>query len=197
MSRAVGLRRRALVLLVAVAVVPAAAAAKPPQEPLPIELGGPFSLVDQDGKRRTAEDFRGTHMLIFFGYAGCKGMCPLGLNHMAAAVDALGSLSRRIQPVFISVDPARDTPATLRRHVRKIHPRLVGLTGTPDEVRAVMRAYRVEAKVIGRFADGDPILSHGTFVYLVGPDGRFITLFPPIMEAAAMAAAIRRYLPVP
>jgi protein SCO1/2 len=193
----VGLRRRALVLLVAVAVVPAAAAAKPPQEPLPIELGGPFSLVDQDGKRRTAEDFRGTHMLIFFGYASCKGMCPLGLSHMVAAVDALGSLSRRIQPVFISVDPARDTPAALSDRVRKIHPRLVGLTGTPDEVRAVMRAYRVEARVIGRFADGQPIFSHGTFVYLVGPDGRFLTLFPPIMGGAAMAAAIRRYLPVP
>ncbi len=166
-----------------------------PAEPSPFALGGPFSLVDHDGRPRSDRDFRGTFMLVFFGYANCRGMCPVGLPHMTAAVDALGEMADMVQPVFISVDPGRDTPGALRDFVRKFHPRLVGLTGPAARLRAVARSYRAEAKVIGRFPDGSPIFSHGTYIYLVGPDGNVLTLFPPVMESGAMAAAIRRYIP--
>ncbi len=190
------MRPRALVSLAVAALLAAnvAVAANTPRAPMPIGLGGPFSLVDHTGAPRTEADFRGAYMLIFFGYAACEGICPLALPRMLGALDALGSMGRRIQPVFVSVAPAGDRPDTLRAFVEKLHPRLVGLTGTPRQLRALAGAYKADARIIGRFPDGKPIISHGSFVYLVGPDGRFITLFPPVMESAAMAAAILRYL---
>lgn len=179
----------------AVAAFLATNAAAAPQAPMPIALGGPFSLVDHTGAARSEADFRGRYMLIFFGYAACKGICPMALPRMLGALDALGEMGRRIRPVFVSVAPAGETPGTLRAFVEKLHPRLVGLTGTPERLRAFARSYKVEAKIIGRFPDRAPIISHGSLVYLVGPDGRFISLFPPVMGSAVMAAAIRRYLP--
>jgi len=165
------------------------------QAPMPIALGGPFSLVDHTGTPRSDADFRGSYLLVFFGYADCDGICPMALPNMLGALDALGAAGRRIQPLFVSVAPAGDTSAALRAFVEKLHPRLIGLTGAPEKLRALARAYKAEAKIVGRFPDGKPIIAHGSFVYLVGPDGRFVTLFPPVMAAPAMAAAIRRYLP--
>lgn len=165
------------------------------QAPMPIPLGGPFALIDHTGTPRSDTDFRGSYLLIFFGYADCDGICPTALPNMLGALDALGAAGDRIQPLFVSVAPAGDSPAKLRAFVKKLHPRLIGLTGAPDRLRALARAYKAEAKIVGRFPDGQPIIAHGSFVYLVGPDGRFVTLFPPVMDAPAMAAAIRRYLP--
>ncbi len=175
------------------AVGPQAAAAVP--APLPFTVGGPFSLIDHDGRPRSDKDFRGAFMLVFFGYAGCEGICPIGLPRMVAAIDALGGQAKLVQPVFITVDPKRDAPGALGKFVRKFHPRLIGLTGPAEALQAVAKAYRAEARVIGRFPDGSPIISHGTYIYLVGPDGGVVALFPPVMDIAAMAAAIRRYLP--
>ncbi len=172
---------------------PQAATAVP--APSPFTMGGPFSLIDHNGRPRSDKDFRGAYMLVFFGYAGCKGICPVGLPRMVAALDALGGQAKLVQPVFITVDPERDAPGALGKFVRKFHPRLIGLTGPADALQAVAKAYRAEARVIGRFPGGSPIISHGTYIYLVGPDGGVVTLFPPIMDVAAMAAAIRRYLP--
>ena len=99
-----------------------------------------------------------------------------------------------MQPLFISVDPENDTPAAVARFVAGIHPRLIGLTGPPERLAGAAKAYRVEARKIGRTSDGAVIMSHGTYVYLMGPDGKFLTLMPPIMDAETMAATIRRYL---
>ncbi len=170
-------------------------AANPVPAPWPFTVGGPFSLIDHDGRPRSDKDFRGAFMLVFFGYAGCEGICPIGLPRMVAAIDALGGQAKLVQPVFITVDPKRDAPGALGKFVRKFHPRLIGLTGPAEALQAVAKAYRAEARVIGRFPDGSPIISHGTYIYLVGPDGGVVTLFPPVMDIAAMAAAIRRYLP--
>lgn len=161
----------------------------------PFTMGGPFALIDHLGRPRSDRDFRGAYMLVFFGYANCRGICPIGLPHMVAALDALGRQARMVQPVFITVDPQRDAPGALAKFVGKFHPRLIGLTGPAKALRAVAAAYRAGAKVIGRFPDGSPIISHGTYIHLVGPDGKIVALFPPIMDVAAMAAAIRRYLP--
>ncbi len=177
------------------------AAAKPATEAVaaqpaafPLDLGGPFALVDHTGRAVGDEDFRGRFMLVFFGYANCPGICPTGLRAMTEAVDLLGEKGEAVAPILITVDPARDTPANLAPAVAKIHPRLIGLTGTLEALSATAKAYKVSAKPAGRSWKGTQIIDHGSFIYLMGPDGKFLTLFPPVMSPDAMAAAIGRYL---
>jgi protein SCO1/2 len=169
--------------------------AAPAQEPPPLELGGPFALVDHKGNAVTERDFHGRFILVFFGYANCSSVCPIGLRHMTEALDLLGEAGAAVAPVLITVDPERDTVATLAPALAKIHPRLIGLTGTPEQLAAARRAYRVGAKVTGRDLAGGALYEHGTFIYLIGPDGAFLSLFPPVMPPPALAAAIARHLP--
>lgn len=161
---------------------------------LPLDIGGPFTLMDHTGRMVSDADFHGDYMLVFFGYANCPGICPVGLRAMTQAVDLLGDKGARVAPVLITVDPENDTPANLAPAVAKIHSRLIGLTGTPDQLRSVARAYKTSAKPAGKSWQGVQMFDHGSYVYLIGPDGKFITLFPPVMDPAAMAAAIARYL---
>ncbi len=168
-----------------------------PHPDFPIAFGGPFSLVDQDGVPRTDQDFRGRFLLVFFGYTQCPDICPTDLQTMAAALDILGDAAERVQPLFISVDPARDTQRRLKAFVARFHPRLVGLTGSEGQVRAAARAYRVHRfKVVPADSSGpdDYLASHSSITYLMGPDGSFLTLFPHDTTAESMATAIRRYL---
>jgi protein SCO1/2 len=161
---------------------------------LKFDFGGPFSLVDRRGRRRTDEDFRGRHMLIFFGYAMCKSICPVGLGRMARALDELGAAGERIQPIFITVDPDNDTPDVIAAHVARIHPRMIGLTGTRAELRAAATAYNVETRLLTEPGGKAPIYAHGSYIFLIKPDGKFAALFPPVMGAQAIAAALRRYV---
>ena len=160
----------------------------------PGDLGGPFALTDHTGRAVSDEDFRGSYMLVFFGYANCPGICPTGLRAMTEAADLLGEKGEAVAPILITVDPAHDTPANLAPAVAKIHPRLIGLTGTLEALSATAKAYKVSAKPAGRSWQGVELLDHGSFIYLMGPDGKFLTLFPPVMAPDAMAAAIGRYL---
>ena len=115
------------------------------QEP----IGGPFELIDHTGVRRTDADYRGKLALIYFGYTYCADVCPTDLQAMASALDLLGDGARAVQPLFITIDPERDTPGHLANYVPLFHPRLVGLTGEADAVRRVARAYKVHyAKVV-------------------------------------------------
>ena len=171
-----------------------AAVKLPAAKPLPFDMGGPFSLVDHNGRRRTDRDFLGSYILIFFGYANCKSMCPVGLGRMVKALDILGAAAARIQPLFVSVDPESDTAPRLRDFVTTLHPRMIGLTGTPAEVRGAAKVYNVQYEQVTPASDPDRIFSHGSYVYLMKPDGRFATLLPPILGAEAMAKTIRRYL---
>ncbi len=188
--------RLGLIGLVAAAVL-AWGGAAPAQEstPLPLDIGGPFALIDHQGRAVTDRDFRGRFLLLFFGYAHCSSVCPIGLRHMTQALDLLGERGAAVVPVLITVDPARDTPENLGPALAQIHPRLIGLTGTPDQLAAARRAYRVGAEATGTDLTGGALYQHGTFIYLIGPDGGFLTLFPPVMPPAALAAAIARYLP--
>ncbi len=162
--------------------------------PLPIDPGGPFALIDHRGKAVTDRDFRGRHMLIFFGYATCPGICPTGLRGMAAALDALGPDGDGIAPILVTIDPERDTVENLAPAVAKVHPRLIGLTGSFDQLNAAAKAYKVSAKLVGWTLQKQPIVEHGSYIYLMGPEGDFLTIFPPIMDPDEMAAAIRKYL---
>ncbi len=162
--------------------------------PLPIAAGGPFALIDQHGKPVTDRDFRGRHMLVFFGYATCPGICPTGLRAMAEAIDILGPEGEAVAPILVTIDPERDTPEALGPALAKVHPRLIGLTGSFEELNRAAKAYKVSAKLVGWTLQKQPIVEHGSFIYLMGPAGEFLTVFPPIMDPQAMATAIEGYL---
>jgi protein SCO1 len=178
-------------LVLAVAVVLAAGLgwmrfAAPPAAPqgnlAGASLGGPFALTNQDGQIVRNTDFAGRWRLIYFGYGFCPDVCPTdlallgrGLTAFEAQTPALG---KKVAPIFITIDPQRDTPAVLKPFVAAFHPRLVGLTGTPAQIAAVTRAYGVYAK---RMETGDAenyLMDHSAMVYLFDPDGRPIAFLP-------------------
>jgi cytochrome oxidase Cu insertion factor (SCO1/SenC/PrrC family) len=155
-------------------------------------VGGPFTLLDQDGRRVTEKDFRGRHMLVFFGYTYCPDICPTELQVMMAALDMLGPEAERIQPVFVTVDPERDTPEVLKSYVENFGPRLMGLTGTAGEVADMAKAYRVYyAKSGNEASPGDYLMDHSSIIYLMGPDGSFVRHFPYTTDAAKLAGELK------
>jgi cytochrome oxidase Cu insertion factor (SCO1/SenC/PrrC family) len=157
-------------------------------------LGGPFTLTDSNGKPVTNADFRGRFMLIYFGYAFCPDICPTELQAMGRALDDLGPKTARVTPVFISVDPARDTPASLKPFVRAFHPRMVGLTGTPEQIAAVTKAFRVYYRLGQPSRPGakDYLVDHTSFFYLVGPDGDFRAVLRGGVDAPAIVKALEQ-----
>ena len=158
-------------------------------------VGGPFTLTDAAGKKVTDQDFRGKYMLVFFGYTSCPDICPAGLQLMAGALEKLGPKAERIVPVFISVDPARDTPQKLGAYVKNFDPRLLGLTGTPDEIAAVAKAYKVYyAKVANNDKPDDYTMDHTSIMYVMDPKGEFVTHFTPQTSAEDMAAKLAKLL---
>ena len=158
--------------------------------------GGPFALTDQFGKPRSDADFRGQYMLVFFGFTNCPDICPIELQTMSDALDRLDARqAAKITPIFITVDPARDTPDVLRAYVANFHPRLVALTGSAEAIGTVAKSYRVfYAKATGANAPSDPaayILNHSAVVYLMGPAGEYVAHFNPGTTAQAMAEDLR------
>ncbi|CAN7282076.1 SCO family protein [Bosea sp. LjRoot90] len=171
-------------------------AARPPQDPLATQFGGPFSLTDHSGKRVTEADFRGRFMLIYFGFTRCTDTCPVDLPIIAQALDALGPLAAKVAPLFISVDPVNDSPATMATYVANFHPRLIGLSGNETELAAVARAYKVHRRKLmqAHHGHGEYTIDHGSLTYLMGPDGRFLTLLPHNSGAERMAGVLRKYI---
>lgn len=158
-------------------------------------VGGPFALTDHTGKRVTDQDYRGSYMLVFFGFTFCPDVCPTALQVSSAALDKLGAKAARVVPLFISVDSGRDTPEQLARYVSSFHPRLVGLTGTAEEIAAVARAYRVYyRKVNDEKSSAGYTYDHSSIIYLIGPDGKFVTHFTHATSADALAAGLARHL---
>ncbi|MBL4719750.1 MAG: SCO family protein [Alphaproteobacteria bacterium] len=162
--------------------------------PLPFNFGGAFELIDQDGVTRTDKDFRGSFMLVFFGYVQCQSICPIALRRAALALDVLGPEAERIQPIAITIDPENDTPEALRAYVKTIHPRLIGLTGGVEPLKRAAAAYGVDTRLIGAAPNGAPVYAHGSFLFLMAPDGHFLTLLPPTLDAAAIAKTLTKYL---
>ena len=160
-------------------------------------IGGPFSLIDQTGRRVTDQDFRGRYLLVYFGYTFCPDVCPAGLQVISAALDQLGPAADQITPVFITIDPARDTPAKMAEYVKSFHPRLVGLTGTPAEIAAAIKTYRVYAKMVpDERRPGDYTMDHSSVVYLMGPTGELVTFSAELTKADQLAAQLRKGLAV-
>ena len=156
-------------------------------------IGGPFALIDHDRKARTDVDFRGKLMLVYFGFTYCPDICPTDLQNIGLALDKLGEAAERVQPLFITVDPARDTAEHLKDYVPMFHPRLIGLTGDAAAIHKAATAYRAYyAKV--PLKDDDYTVDHSSFIYLVGADGHYLGFFPPGTPPDSIAETIRRYV---
>jgi protein SCO1/2 len=155
------------------------------------QVGGPFTLTAHTGERLTDEAFRGDYMLIVFGFTHCADVCPAELQVMTAALDALGPEAERIQPLFITIDPERDTPAHLAEYMAYFHPRLIGLTGTRAEIAAVAKAYHVWYEKVEEEGSTDYLMDHTSITYLMGPDGVFIRHFSFGTSAEDLAEALR------
>jgi protein SCO1/2 len=136
-------------------------------------IGGPFSLIDQNGTRRSSAEFRGRYMLIYFGYSSCPDVCPTTLSLMADALDKLGAKAGHVVPVFITIDPERDTPAKLKPYMAAFGPRFVGLTADLATIQKVASLYRVYLKK-EPLPGGNYAMDHSSVIYLMGPDGKFV-----------------------
>jgi cytochrome oxidase Cu insertion factor (SCO1/SenC/PrrC family) len=157
-------------------------------------VGGPFELTDQTGRRRTDADFRGKLVVLYFGYTYCPDVCPTELQSISLALDKLGAAAEAVQPLFITVDPERDTPARLAEFVSSFHPRLIGLTGSLADIRKTAIAYRTFFVKSSTAATSDYSVDHTGFIYLVGKDGKYLGFLPPGATPDAIADAIRTRL---
>jgi protein SCO1/2 len=158
-------------------------------------VGGSFALEDGDGRPVAAADFRGKYQLIYFGYTFCPDVCPTTLAEIANALDRLGPKADKVQPIFITVDPKRDTPAVMKQYVAAFGPRMIGLTGTQEQIAQVAKEYRVYyAEHRTGPGPGDYTMDHSSIIYLMGPDGRFIAPIRADETGAEIAADIGKYL---
>jgi protein SCO1/2 len=172
-----------------------------PQGGQPVEssgtalIGGPFSLVGADGKPVTDRDFRGRYMLIFFGFTHCPDICPAEMQVIAQALDQLGDKAKTVVPVFITLDPERDTPEAMANYVKSFGPNFVGLTGSPEAIAAAAKGYRVSySKVENKDSPGDYSVDHSALVYLMDPEGRYMTHFSYGLSADQMAEKLGKLL---
>lgn len=156
-------------------------------------VGGPFKLVDQDGKTRTDADFHGRFALIYFGYSYCPDVCPTTLALMASARDKLGPKAARVVPMFITVDPERDTPKILKPYMKSFGADFVGLTGDMAHIKAVAREYRVYIAK-HKLPGGNYAMDHSGVVYLMGPDGKFVTYYEDTLGPDGIADDLKRRL---
>ncbi len=153
-------------------------------------VGGPFAMADHNGNAVSDADFRGQFLLMFFGYTFCPDICPTELGTIAAALDMLGPEADQVTPVFVTIDPARDTADVVAEYVALFHPKFIGLTGTAQQLADMARAYQVfYAKGPG---DGeDYLMEHTGLLYLMGPDGEFRGVLPPGTSPDELAGALR------
>ena len=157
------------------------------------EIGGPFTLVDQDGRTVTDDSFRGKYMLVYFGFTYCPDVCPTSLARNAAALDLLGDQADKVVPILISIDPDRDSPEKMKAYIAAFDPRLIGLTGTQEQVKAAAHAYKVfymRAPKPGGAADTYSV-DHSTFTYLMGPDGRLLRFYRHTQSPEEIAADLK------
>ena len=184
-------------LLLALAI-PAACGAPAPPPLQGAAIGGPFALIDQDGRVRRDTDFAGRYRLMYFGYTFCPDVCPVDVQHIAQGLRAFerqdSARAARVQPIFVTVDPARDTPAVLKQYVAAFHPRLIGLTGTPAEIAEVAKRYAVAFQLMNQRDRENYLVDHSRTAILFGPDGAPVAIVPQDEGAAAIAATLDRWV---
>ena len=155
-------------------------------------IGGPFELVDQNNKTVTDADFRGKHMLVYFGFTHCPDFCPAGLQVISEALEQLGPMAARYQTLFVTIDPERDTPEVLKIYLDSFHPSIHGLSGSAEQVAGAIREYRVYARKA--YTDEEKVdytMDHSLFLYLMGPDGAYVRHFNHGITPEKLAAALK------
>lgn len=161
-------------------------------------IGGPFELTNQNGQRVRNADFDGKYRLIYFGFTYCPDVCPVDLQLVGQAMRKLEkedpSLAAKVQPIFITVDPDRDTPPVMKQYVAAFHPRLIGLTGSKEEIAAVAKRYGVYFQKEGDAADKEYLVDHSRILLLFGPAGEPISIVPHDKGADAIAADLERWV---
>ena len=157
-------------------------------------VGGPFALTDTQGRRRSLAEFRGRIVLLYFGYTACPDACPADLAQIARAVSTLDDGTEPIQPIFITLDPERDTARILRDYASAFHPRLLALRGTPAQIRAVARAYKVAFRRVPSSGSQAYVLDHTAFTYVLDREGKYVAFLPPGTPAERMTAMVRKLL---
>jgi len=169
--------------------------------PPPLEgatMGGPFTLTNQDGRRQSDSDFNGKYRLVYFGYTFCPDVCPVDLQVIGAGLRRFeeqdAARAARVQPIFISVDPARDTAEVLRAYVRNFHPRLIGFTGSEAEIARVARAYAIHYQREEPNEQGAYLVDHTRIVVLYGPEGQPVAIIPHDQGADGVAAELARWV---
>ena len=155
-----------------------------------LQIGGPFALVNQEGKPVTDQTWHGKWLLVYFGYTYCPDVCPTELQTISTALGQLGKDASNVVPIFITIDPERDTPSALADYVKLFDPRLVGLTGTPQQIAEVAHEYRVYYSKVTPKGSTTYLMDHSSFAYLMSPDGLLRSLFRPGTSADDMAATI-------
>ena len=156
-------------------------------------IGGPFRLIDQNGRPFTDQDLKGRPFLVFFGFTNCPEICPTTLFEVSEVLRRLGPDADRARALFITVDPERDTPDKLKDYISSFDPHLIGLTGDPDAIAATAKAYRVYSKKVS-LEGGSYTMDHSTIVYLMDKEGRFVAPFSLKRKPEESAAELRRYL---
>ncbi len=189
--------RPILSLSLALALAACSAAAEEP--PLKgAAIGGPFTLTNQDGRQVTERDFAGRYQIVYFGFTHCPDVCPTDLavigNALRRFEKSAPARAARVAPIFVSVDPERDTPAVLKEYVAAFHPRLVGLTGTPRQVADMVKRYGAYGAKEPPAAGGGYNVNHSRLAELIGPDGKPIALLPYEKGAEAVEAELERWV---
>ncbi len=158
----------------------------------PATIGGPFTLTPPDGTTVTEQTYRGKWLLVFFGFTSCPDTCPTALLEIAAALEKLGPDADKLQPLYITVDPLRDTPAVMGNYTQSFDPRIVGLTGTPQQIAAVAQEYGVYyAPHKSGLSAEDYVMDHSTYLYLMDPEGKFVRGFDADTPGDRIAEAVR------
>ena len=197
----VGSRACGLVIIASLLCCGSAAAAEQPSAAQMMDdlmygrgrVGGPFTLTDQTGKQRSDTDFRGKLMIVYFGYTYCPDVCPTDLMAITQALDALGPAAAGVQPVFITIDPERDTKL-LADYVSAFHRSLVGLTGPPDEIRKVANSYKAFYVKVQDERSGDYSIDHAGVIYLIGRNGEYLGFMPPQTNPDRLTEVLRKNL---
>ncbi len=157
-------------------------------------IGGPFRLVDAEGRPRRDTDFRGRLMLVYFGFMACPDICPTDLQQIGQALDMLGPQAREVAPLFVTLDPQRDTRAVIGAYAAAFHPQIIGLTGSERDVGRTADAYRVYHAKVAIPSALVYTIDHSSFVYLMGRDGKYLGFMPPGTSANRMVDILRPHL---
>jgi protein SCO1/2 len=164
----------------------------------PVTIGGPFTLIAPDGTTVTDQTFRGKWLLVYFGYTFCPNTCPMTLNEIATALEKLGADAAKLKPLFITVDPQRDTREVLDQYTQSFDPRIVGLTGNPQQIAAVAKEYGAywAAHKTGPGAE-DYVMDHSSYLYVMDPEGKFVRAFDADTPGDRIADALRELMAQP